>query len=65
MTSPSSPKDFVENWLGKVRNKFPGSQTVTAVSDATQSGQLDEARLLKRLRELSTPLKKEKLDDKG
>jgi hypothetical protein len=65
MNSSISQGDFVENWLGKVRDKFPNSQTVNAVSDATQSGQLDEARLLKLLRKLSKQPQKEKLDDQG
>jgi hypothetical protein len=65
MNSLNSPGDFVENWLRKKRDKFPNSRTVVAVSDATQSGQLDEAKLLKRLRELSKSTKKEERDDQG
>ncbi len=60
MKPQPSPGDFVENWFSKVRDKFPKSEAVIAVSDATQSGQLDEAKLLKRLRELSKPPKKQK-----
>jgi hypothetical protein len=65
MNSRNSAADFVENWLGKLRDKFPNSQTVAAVSDATQSAQLDEVKLLKRLRELSKPSKKEGRDDQN
>jgi len=60
MKPQQSPGDFVESWLSKVRDKFPKSGVVTAVSDATQSGQLDEVQLLKRVRELSKPPKKQK-----
>jgi hypothetical protein len=65
MNSKNSTGDFVENWLVKLRNKYSKSQTVAAVSDATQSGQLNEIKLLKRLRELSKPAKKDKPDDQG
>jgi hypothetical protein len=65
MNSIDSTGDFTETWLRKLRDKFPASRTVAAVSDATQSGQLDEVKLLKRLRELSKPAKEAKPDDQG
>jgi hypothetical protein len=59
MNSLSSTSGFVEKWLGKLTEKLPSYQTVAAISDATRSEQLDEAQLLKRLRELSKPPEKE------
>ena len=65
MNTTNSPSDFVDNWLDKLREKFPKSKTVTAVTEATKSSRLDEAKLLKRLRDLSKPSKKEGRDDQS
>jgi hypothetical protein len=65
MNAPQSSDSFVEDWLRNVRDKFPNFPTVSALSDATQLGQLNEATLLRRLRDLSQPPKKETPDDQG
>jgi hypothetical protein len=46
-------ENFVQNWLLEADSKFSESLTLTAVSDATKLDQLDEARLVRRLRELA------------
>jgi hypothetical protein len=46
-------ENFVQNWLLEAVNKFSESLTLKAVSDATQLDGLDEALLIRRLRELA------------
>lgn len=54
---------FVESWLVKMEGEHPESPIVQAVSQTTKTGQLDEAGLLRKLRELAKPLAKEKRND--
>jgi hypothetical protein len=60
MSAPRAPEEFIKEWLDSKEQLVPDSQVVKAVTIATDVVQLDEAKLLKRLRELSKPMVKEK-----
>jgi hypothetical protein len=53
--TPPAQDQFVQNWLASAQSAFPESLVVAAIKDATKSSLLDEAKLIRQLREISKP----------
>lgn len=53
MNNTASQTEFICNWLQRVKSMKPESLVIQGIADATNNCQLDEAKLLRRLRELS------------
>lgn len=51
----TKPTEFINEWLNKMKSGNPESHVVKGISEATKDGKLDEATLLKKLRELANP----------
>jgi hypothetical protein len=59
----TDPTRFIEDWIEKTKRDHPDSAAVQALRQATKAGQLDEAGLLRKLRDLSKPAATEGRND--